>query len=101
MNLINSWAEMEVSSVAYEDESTLVKDILSFHPQVVILQRLGSLQPERLFHLLDTIPGRVNLRLIVTQPGNNFIEIYHKEYFAPLNKEDFVTLVQGGHSTGS
>jgi hypothetical protein len=93
-SLLASQAGLQVSSIGFENEAALARDIARIHPDVIVLSQSGLMEPERFLESLDNIPDPNGLRLIVIHPSENTLDVYYRQQSASAHSEDFIALVQ-------
>jgi hypothetical protein len=94
-SLISSRSNLDVSTINFESEEVLVNDIISKHPEVVVMGQSGSVKFEKLYKLLTNIPNLAKLRLIVFHTNDNSVDVFSKGHLIFVRGDDFIELVQG------
>ncbi len=93
--LISSKSNSDVSTINFESEEVLVNDIVSRHPEVVVMGQGGNLKLEKLYKLLTSVPTLEKLRMIIFHSNDNSVDIFSQEQLNSIRGADFLQLVQG------
>ena len=95
VRLISSKANLDVSTINFASEEVLVNDIVSKHPEVVVMGQGGSVKLEKLYKALTSIPTLEKLRMIIFHSNDNSVDIFSQEQHNSIPGGDFLQLVQG------
>lgn len=85
---------LTVSGVAYADETTFLNDVSRMCPDVIVLNDAGPLDTAQLCKLLDHIPAREALWVIVVRSDDNMIDLYKKQSVVTSQSHDLLALIQ-------
>jgi DNA-binding NarL/FixJ family response regulator len=85
---------LTVSGVAYADETTFLNDVSRMSPDVIVLNDAGPLDAAQLCKLLEHIPARGALWVIVVRSDDNLIDLYKKQSVVASQSRDLLALIQ-------
>jgi hypothetical protein len=94
-SLIRSKSNLDVSIINFESEDTLVNDIVSRHPEVVVMGQSGSVGIENLYKMITSFSTMKKLRMIIFHSNDNLVDVFPREKLNSYSSGDFMTLVQG------
>ncbi|MBI5965294.1 MAG: hypothetical protein HY863_17600 [Chloroflexi bacterium] len=95
VRLISSRSDLDVSTIDFENEEVLVNDIVSRHPEVVVMGQGGSVKLEKLYKMLTSVPTLEKLRMIIFHSNDNSVDIFSQEELNSIRGDDFLQLVHG------
>ena len=99
-SLLKCEADLQVSGVAYADESTFLQDITELRPDVILLNEAGPLDSARILDLLQNLPTLAALRVIIVRPDDNRIDVYEKKQVLATHSDDLIALIRRGETRG-
>lgn len=85
---------LTVSGVAYADETTFLNDVSRMSPDVIVLNDAGPLDAAQLCKLLEHVPAREALWVIVVRSDDNVIDLYKKQSVVASRSHDLIALIQ-------
>jgi len=85
---------LDVFSIDFKNEEALIQGIQTLHPEVIIINREGSVDLARLFILLVGIPDFTHLQILVISADSNMIEVYEDQQVHELHSQDFFDFLQ-------
>ena len=85
---------LTVSGVTYADETTFLNDVSQMCPDVIVMNDAGPLDAAQLCRLLDHIPAREALWVIVVRSDDNMIDLYKKQSVVTSQSHDLLALIQ-------
>lgn len=95
VRLISSKPNLDVSTINFESEEILVNDIVSRHPEVVVMGESGSVGFEKLYKMLTSFSTLEKLRMIIFHSNDNAVDIFSQERSNSIPGDDFIQIVQG------
>jgi hypothetical protein len=95
VSLISSRSNLDVSTIDFENEEVLVNDIVSRHPEVVVMGQNGNVGIEKLYKMLTSISTLEKLRMIIFHSNDNSVDIFSQEKLNSIRGGDFIKLIQG------
>ena len=97
VRLISSKSNLDVSTIDFKNEEGLVSDIVSRHPEVVVMGQSGNVRMEKLYKMLISFSTLEKLRMIIFHTNDNSVDIFSQEHSNSVRGDDFIALVQGAH----
>ena len=97
VRLISSKSNLDVSTVDFKSEEVLVNDIVSRHPEVVVMGQSGSVGFEKLYKMLTSFSTLEKLRMIIFHTNDNSVDVFSQEHLNSIRGDDFIALVQGAY----
>ncbi len=85
---------LAVSGVPYADETTFLNDVSRMCPDVIVLNDAGPLDAAQLCKLLEHVPVREALWVIVIRSDDNMIDLYKKHSVVASQSHDLIALIQ-------
>lgn len=95
VRLISEKLNLDVSTINFENEDELVNDIVSRHPEVVVMGQSGNVRAENLYKMLTSISTMEKLRMIIFHTNDNSVDVFSKEQLNSCFGGDFIQIVQG------
>ena len=95
--LLAADAGLQVSSLSFTDEATLLQDIAAIAPEVVVLTEDGSLAAGRALRLFQSTLLAMWLTVIVIHAGSGVLDLYEMRSIEAQHSHEFVALVRGSH----
>ena len=93
-SLLSHEVDINVLSINYVNEKTLIQEIDQFNPDVVILDE--SLEYRDLTILLDVLIDHPRIRLMVVNVIDNKINVYDKSEFEVSHSYDLISAIRQG-----
>jgi hypothetical protein len=95
VSLISSRSNLNVSTIDFENEEVLVNDIVSRHPEVVVMGQNGNVGIEKMYKMLTSISTLEKLRMIIFHSNDNSVDVFSQEKLNSIRGCDFIELIQG------
>lgn len=95
VRLISAKSNLDVSTINFESEEVLVNDIVSRHPEVVVMGQSGNVGFEKLYKLLTSFSTLTKLRMIIFHSNDNSVDVFSQEHLNSIPCGNFIELVQG------
>jgi hypothetical protein len=93
--LISSKTNLNVSTIDFKNEEGLVNDIVSHHPEVVVMGQSNSVKCEKLFKLLTSFSTLQKLKMIIFHADDNSVDVFSQEHLQSIRGDDLIELMQG------
>ncbi len=74
--LLRQEPDLEVHSVTYKNQTTFLRDITRFQPNVILLNEDGPVSPAQLHKLLAGVLSRSSMRIVVINIRSSVIDVY-------------------------
>ena len=97
VRLISSKSNLDVSTIDFQNEEGLVNDIVSRHPEVVVMGQSGSVKSEKLYKMLTSFSTLEKLCMIIFHSNDNAVDVFSRDHLNSVRSDDFMALVQGAH----
>jgi chemotaxis response regulator CheB len=94
VRLISSRTSLDVSTIDFNGEDVLVKDIVSRCPEVLVMGQNRGVKLEKLYKLLTSNPALAKLRMIIFHSNDNSVDVFSQQQHNLILVDDFVELVQ-------
>ena len=94
LNLLKDEADLRVSTVAFVDELTFLRNVIETHPDVIVFNEAGPLYLARIFELLMSLPFRSVLRVVVVRVNSNMVDLYERRQVITQQRSDFAALIR-------
>ena len=92
--LLAADAGLQVSSLSFTDEATLLQDIAAIAPDVVVLTEDGSLEAGCALRLFQSDLLATRLTVVVIRAGSGVLDIYEMRSVETRHSHEFVALVR-------
>jgi hypothetical protein len=92
--LLRRESDVQVSDVAYADDTTFLQDISRIRPDVILLNADGPLDSVRILDLLKDLPSLASLRVIVVRPEDNLIDMVEMKRVVATQSDDLLGLIR-------
>jgi len=86
--------ELQVASVTYADPTTILKEVESAYPDVIVISEAGPPDLPQTSELLHRILPQEILRVIVIRPDDNILEVYDKQCLKVTSNDDLIALIK-------
>jgi len=93
--LIRANSILNVSTINYKSEETLVDEIVSKRPEVVVMGESDKVGAENLYKMLTSFSTLSKLRMIIFHPNDNMVDVFSQERRNSVFSGDFMNIVQG------
>jgi hypothetical protein len=84
---------VEVSSVAYSDNSEFVRQVLHLQPTVIVLFEGGPLSVGRVFELINDLPNLPIPRVIMVLAESSTVDVYEKRQITVAGSDVLLDLI--------
>lgn len=95
VRLLVSREGLDVLSIDFANEEALVREIETLCPNVVIINREGSIDLARFFNILMGLPDFNRLQILIVSANSNMIDVYENQQVYELHSQDFFDFVKG------
>ena len=95
-SLLKRADDLQVSDIAYTDDTTFLQDLSDIRPDVILLNETGALDSVRILELLKGLPTLATLRVIVVRSDDNMIDVYERRRVATTQSADLIATVRRG-----
>ena len=93
-SLVGDETGLEVRGISPHDHTELIRDIESFQPDIVILNKVSQLMAP--LNLLAALENHTQLQLIVVSADDNRVCIYDKRQLLVKRAADLVDIIREG-----
>ncbi|MBI5945957.1 MAG: hypothetical protein HY864_16470 [Chloroflexi bacterium] len=93
--LISSKPNLDVSTIDFKNEEALVNEIVTRHPEVVVMGQSGGVGFEKLYKMLTSFSTLEKLRMIIFHSNDNAVDVFSQEHLNSIPSDDFIQIVQG------
>jgi DNA-binding NarL/FixJ family response regulator len=90
-SLVGDETSLEVRGVSPHDPTELIRDIQSFQPDIVIVNKISGLIAP--LNLLAALENHANLQVIVVSADDNRVCIYDKRQLLVKRAADFIDII--------
>jgi hypothetical protein len=96
--LLGHETDLDVTDMAYTDDTTLQMTIAHLCPHVIIVNDNGPVDLARIFQMLANLVFHTALRIVVVRVDDNTIDIYDKKHIVARASDDLLNVIRSGQA---